>query len=65
MLDPGALRRYLAAESAFTKLTIVDTYVDHFAEARELIVRKTKALRFAVFFLGSAGAMSIVGIIGV
>lgn len=25
VLDPGALRRHLAAESAFTKLTIVDT----------------------------------------
>lgn len=51
VLEPNALRRYLAAEESFTRLTLVATYLDQFRQSRDLLARKARMLRYSIVAL--------------
>ena len=58
VLEPRALREYLAADERFTLHTVVDTYIEHFTESRDLLRRKGRTLKLSMSALG----ISILGL---
>jgi len=58
VLEPAGLRQYVLAEEQFTRLTVVDTYLDHFAQSRSLLSRKARKLKLSMLAL----AMAVVGV---
>lgn len=59
-LDLERLRRYLRADSEFTKLTTVDTNIAMAQQLKRTLTRKTLALKYAVTLLASAVLLAAV-----
>lgn len=62
-LQVGNLRRYLRADTEFTKLTLHDTYLSMVQEGWEAAQRKVFLLRLAMGSLALAGVTLAVGIV--
>ncbi len=63
VLEPSPLRRYLAAEEAFTKLTVLDTLEAMVNQTSRLLQRKAFRLRISLAALAMAVALIGLGTI--
>ncbi len=63
VLEPSALRRYLRAEEAFTRLTVHDTFEDFVNEGSDILHAKGRRLGFALGSLSLAATAMALGIV--
>lgn len=63
VLDVAHLRRYIAAEPAFTELSLLDTMSEMLDEGAVLLARKGRTLKTAMALLGAALAVVAVGVV--
>jgi hypothetical protein len=62
-LDVMELRRYLAAEPAFTKLTLFDTMSEMVEQGAVVLARKARNLKVAMVLLGAALTVVSAGVV--
>lgn len=53
-VDAQVLREYLNAEERFTRLVMVDTYLELLAEGRDLLKSKARRLKWAMVLLATS-----------
>jgi hypothetical protein len=63
VLEPTALRRYLGAEAAFTRLTVLDTLEGFVNEGSDILAGKSRRLKHAMLALAAASALLAAGIV--
>ena len=63
VLEPSALRRYLRADEAFTRLTVHDTFEDFVNEGSDILHAKGRRLVLALAALSLAATTMALGIV--